>query len=118
MNDSAAACSMRTWFSSCSNKTSIGTREVGRTGGTDGNAAARSEKKRGWAAALTIGSWGCTAESDDFERVAAPKAATATASPNMLMHKTIKNISMATLLQGHLAHFFLIARGMPGLADV
>src|SRR5208337_481364 len=98
MNTSAAACSIRTWFSICSSRTSMGTCRGSATGGTVGVAAARSEKKRAGADALTNGSWGCTAKSDDFERVAAPNAAAATPIPNTATHKPIKSISMAETL--------------------
>jgi hypothetical protein len=83
------------------------------TGGIVGGTATRFEKKRAGATALTNGSCGCTAESDDSERVAAPNARTAIPNPNTLMHKPIKSISMAETLLRH----FLIARGMPALAE-
>src|SRR5208282_1300820 len=105
-NDSAAACSMRTWFSICSNRTSIGTDQAG-AGGTVGGAATRSEKKWAAASALTSDIAGCTAESDDSEWVAAPNATAAIPIPNTATHMPIKSISMAETLLQHfsLQHF-------------
>jgi hypothetical protein len=90
----------------------MGTCQGWTTGGTGGGAATWSEKKWAGATALTNGSSGFTAESGDSERVAVPNAAAATPSPNTLMHKHIKNISMAEILLQR----FLKARGMPTLA--
>jgi len=63
--------------------------------GSTGDAGALSEKKRVGATALASGSCGWAGESLDSERVAAPKAAAATPIPKTLIHKAIKNISMA-----------------------
>src|ERR1019366_76570 len=97
-NDSAAACSRRTWFSICSNSSSIG---IGR-GWAAGDTATRSEKERLRATVLTCSS-GWTAKPDDSERVAAPNATAATASPNTntVAHKPIKNISMTEIPLRH-----------------
>jgi hypothetical protein len=63
---------------------------------------------------LTSESAGCTAESDDSERVAAPNATAAIPIPNTATHMPIKSISMEK--PSFTSYFSLaIARDVPAL---
>ena len=95
-NDSAAACSSRTWRSIWARSTSIGTcgtrRPPGRAAAPRHGRRSAREPRR---AARRPPAVNAASSPVGRPRVAAPNARPQTARPNTLMHSTIRNITMS-----------------------